>query len=58
MSCNEGRYNKIPLNGRIRLLCNQEVDKAYNFLLVYRALSHIGLNVHHSCGLQLYIPFC
>ena len=43
MSCNEGRYNKIPLNGRIRLLCNQEVDKAYNFLLVYRALSHIGL---------------
>ena len=43
ISCNEGRYNRTPLNERFCLLCNQDVDTEFHFLLVCRALSHIRL---------------
>ena len=46
ISCNEGRYNKTPLNERFCLLCNQDVDTEYHFLLVCRALSHISQSYH------------
>ena len=43
IKCNEGRNNRTPLNERFCLLCYQDVDTEYHFLLVCRALSHIRL---------------
>ena len=43
ISCYEGRYNRTPLNERFCLLCNQDVDTEFHFLLVCRALSHTRL---------------
>ena len=41
IGCNEGRYSNTPFHERICILCNQDVETEYHFLLVCPALSHI-----------------
>ena len=49
ISCNEGRYNRTPLNERFCLLCNQDVDTEYYFHLV----CIIEIHITH----MVYLPF-
>ena len=44
IGCNEGRYSNTPFHERICILCNQDVETEYHFLLVCPALSHIRSN--------------
>ena len=56
LECNEGRYNNIPFNERICLICKRDIETEYHFLLVCPKLSQIMLKYispNHPYGLYI-----